>query len=134
MQRGVVPLSLHSCVYSWYTSLASSLMSLMGVSAIIVGTAIAKVSLYLYLPFFLSGSKQLYISPGILLPPATCTVPVLPVWTCWICPFVIASSRIIVPVQPLSLATRIVSPVSDVIWNVSSIPLPGGASFTLFVL
>ena len=125
---------LHSCVYSWYTSLASPLMSLMGVSAIIVGTAIAKVSLYLYLPFFLSGSKHLYISPGNLYPPATCDLPVLPVWMCWTCPFVITSFRINVLVQPLSLATMIVSPVSDVIWNVSSIPLPGGVISTWFVL
>ena len=71
---------------------------------------------------------------GIVLPPATWMLAVVPDWMCWISPFDIASFRINVLVQPLSLATRIVSPVSDVIWNVSSIPLPGGANFTLFVL
>ena len=59
LQLGVVPLFLHSFVYSWYTSLASSLMSTMGMSFSIVGTVVAMVSIYSDLPFFLSGSKQL---------------------------------------------------------------------------
>ena len=58
----------------------------------------------------------------------------MPDWMCWISPFDIASFRINVLVQPLSLATRIVSPVSDVIWNVSSIPLPGEANVIFLLL
>ena len=58
----------------------------------------------------------------------------VPDWTCWISPFDIDSFRISWVVQPLSLATMIVLPVSDVIWNVSSIPLPGEANVIFLLL